>query len=75
MDSKTKELLETIKFPEDDFSSFFHTTLKKVKVSNDKMHIILSNDVPYKLVVYERLHQALKDFFQTEFLLEVKTEK
>ena len=75
MDSKTKELLETIKFPEDDFSSFFHTTLKKVKVSHDKMHIILSNDVPYKLDVYERLHKALEDFFQTECLLEVKTDK
>ena len=35
MEEKTKELLETINFPGEYFSSFFHTTLKKVKVSRD----------------------------------------
>ena len=75
MDSKTKELLETIKFPNEDISSFFNTKLKRVKVSKSSMHIILENDVPYKLEIYKKLEEHLNAFFGTQCILEVNTLK
>ena len=49
MDKKILELLNTIAFPKEDYSSFLNMTLKKVKVSKDKMHIITANESPLKL--------------------------
>ena len=75
MDSKLEELLNTIKFPEEEYSSFFNVSLKRVKVSRDKMRIILNSDIPLKLSNYLKLNELLNDFFNTECILEVNAEK
>ena len=71
MDKKLEELLNTINFPEEEYSSFFNVSLKKVKVSKNKMHIVLSSDIPLKLNVYLKLNELLNNFFNTECVLEI----
>ena len=51
MDKKLEELLHTINFPEEEYSSFFNVSLKRVKVNKNKMRIILESDIPLKLSV------------------------
>ena len=75
MDKKLEELLNTIKFPEEEYSSFFNVSLKRVKVSRDKMRIILNSDVPLKLSIYLELNKLLNEFFNTDCLLEIITQK
>ena len=72
MDKKIEELLKTIKFPEEDYSSFFNMTLEKVKVSKDKMHIVIRSDRPLNLKSYIILNECLNNFFHTECILEIK---
>ena len=73
MDSKLEELLNTIKFPEEEYSSFFNVSLKRVKVSKNKMRIILESDIPLKLSVYLKLNELLNNFFNTDCVLEINT--
>ena len=75
MDKKLEELLDTIKFPEEEYSSFFNVSLKRVKVSKNKMRIILNSDIPLKLDVYLKLNELLNNFFNTDCVLEINTEK
>ena len=73
MDKKLEELLNTIRFPEEDYSSFFNVSLKRVKVSKNKMRIILNSDIPLKLEDYLKLNELLNSFFSTECILEINT--
>ena len=75
MDKKLTELLDTIAFPEDERSSFFSMSLKRVKVSKNKMRIILAGDVPLKLDVYQKMNKLLNNFFNADCILEVETVK
>ena len=75
MDKKLEELLNTIKFPEEEYSSFFNVSLKRVKVSKNKMRIILDSDVPLKLNVYLKLNELLNMFFNVDCILEINTVK
>ncbi len=71
MDKKLEELLNTISFPKEDYSSFFNVSLKRVKVSKNKMKIILNSDIPLSLVNYLKLNELLNSFFNTECILEI----
>ena len=71
MESKLKELLDAINFDEEEYSSFLNVSLKKVKVSKDKMHIILVSDKPLKLNVYCLLKKCLDNFFHVDCILEI----
>ena len=75
MDKKLEELLNTIKFPEEEYSSFFNVSLKRVKVSKEKMRIILNSDIPLKLNIYLKLNELLNVFFNTDCILEINCEK
>ena len=75
MDSKLEELLNTIKFPEEEYSSFFNVSLKRVKVNKEKMRIILDSEIPLKLSVYLKLNELLNSFFNTDCVIEVNTIK
>ena len=75
MDKKLEELLNTIKFPEEEYSSFLKVSLKRVKVSKNKMRIILNSEKPMNLNVYLKLNELLNGFFNTDCILEVVTEK
>ena len=57
MDKKLTELLDTIAFPEDERSSFFNMSLKRVKVSKNQMRIILEGEVPLELDIYLKMNQ------------------
>ena len=72
MDKKLQELLDTISFKEEDYSSFLGMSLKRVKVSHDKMRIILEGDKPLKLDIYLKMNELLNKFFNTECILEIK---
>ena len=73
MDSKLEELLNTIKLPEEEYSSFFDVSLKRVKVSKNKMRIILESNIPLKLDVYLKLNELLNQFFNTDCIVEINT--
>ena len=73
MDKKLEELLNTINFPEEDYSSFLNMSLKRVKVSKNKMRIILKGDTPLKLDIYLKFNELLNKFFNTECVLEIET--
>ncbi len=75
MEEKLKELLDTIMFPKEDISSFLNASLKKVKVSKNKMKILLHNDIPFKLELYLKLNKYLNEFFNTDCVLEIECEK
>ena len=75
MDKKLEELLNTINFPKEEYSSFFNVSLKRVKVSKEKMRIILNSDIPLKISIYLKLNNLLNGFFNTDCILEVITEK
>ena len=75
MDRKLTELLDTIAFPEDERSSFFNMSLKRVKVSRDKMRIILEGEVPLDLDTYLKINNLLNNFFSTDCILEIITSK
>lgn len=75
MEDKLKELLMAIKYPIEEQSSFLNMSLKKVKVSKDKMHIILRNDVPLKLSEYLKFNERLNNFFNVHCILEIETDK
>ena len=75
MDKKLEELLNTINFPKEEYSSFFNVSLKRVKVSKNKMRIILNSDIPLKLDIYLKLNELLNKFFNTECILEIDTTK
>ena len=75
MDKKLEELLNTINFPEEYYSSFFNMSLKRVKVSKNKMRIILEGVIPLTLDVYLKLNELLNKFFNTECTLEIQTSK
>ena len=67
MDKKLEELLNTINFPEEEYSSFFNVSLKRVKVSRDKMRVILNSDIPLKLdyndgTMYEAIEAIAKKY-------------
>ena len=72
MDKKLQELLDTISFKEEEYSSFLGMSLKRVKVSRDKMRIILEGDKPLKLDIYLKMNELLNKFFNTECILEIK---
>ena len=74
MDKKLQELLDTISFKEEDRSSFFDMSLKRVKVSKNKMRIILEGSKPLKLDIYLEINRLLNEFFNTECILEIKAE-
>lgn len=73
MDKKLEELLITIDFPKEDFSSFLNVSLKKVKVSKDKMKIIIETFAPLTLEVYLKFQECLKKFFNVDCILEVNS--
>ena len=73
MDKKLEELLNAIKFPEEEYSSFLNMKLKKVKVNKDKMRIILEGIHPLKLELYTKLNELLNSFFSTDCILEIVT--
>lgn len=73
MDKKLEELLNTINFPEEEYSSFFNVSLKRVKVSKNKMRIILNSDTPLRLNIYLKLNELLNKFFNTDCILEIDT--
>ena len=75
MDKKLTELFDTIAFPEDERSSFLSMSLKRVKVSKNKMRIILEGDVPLSLEIYLKLNKLLNSFFNTDCILEINTLK
>ena len=75
MDNKIEELLNAIDFPREEYSSFLNVSLKKVKVSKNKMHIIIKSTTPLELDIYLKLLELLKAFFKTECILEVETDK
>ena len=75
MDKKLEELLDTIKFPEEEYSSFFNMALKRVKVSKNKMRIILNGDIPLRLNIYLKLNELVNNFFNTDCILEIDTTK
>ena len=75
MDKKLEELLKTINFPEEEYSSFLKSSLKRVKVNKNKMRIILEQEVPLKLNTYLLLNKHLDTFFNTQCVLEIDTSK
>ena len=75
MDKKLEELLNTINFPEEEYSSFFNVSLKRVKVNKNKMRIILESETPLKLETYLKLNDLLNQFFNTDCVLEIDTKK
>ena len=75
MDKKLEELLNIIKYPHEEFSSFFNMSLKRVKVNKDKMRIILSGEVPLTLNTYLKLNKLVNDFFNTKCELEIDCTK
>ena len=72
MESKLKELLDAINFDKEEYSSFLNVSLKKVKVSKEKMHIILNSEKVLKLNTYLRLNECLNNFFHVNCILEVQ---
>ena len=74
MDKKLQELLDTISFKEEERSSFFNMSLKRVKVSNDKMRIILEGGKPLPLNTYLEMNRQLNEFFNTDCILEIKAD-
>ena len=75
MDKKLEELLNTIQFPKEEYSSFLNMSLKRVKVNKNKMRIILEGVSPLKLSIYLKLNELLNSFFNTECILEIQTSK
>ena len=75
MDSKLEELLNTIKFPEEEYSSFFNVSIRNVKVSKDKMRLILNSETPLKLDNYLKLNELINKYFNTDCIIEVECEK
>ncbi len=75
MDKKLEELLNTINFPEEEYSSFFNVSLKRVKVSKNNMRIILKSETPLKLETYLKLNELLNKYFNTDCVLEIDAEK
>ena len=71
MEEKLKELLDAIKYPVEDTSSFLNMSLKKVKVNKEKMHIILKSDNPLKLAHYIKFNECLNTFFNVNCILEI----
>ena len=75
MDKKLEELLDTVSFPKGDYSSFLSMSLKRVKVNQNKMKIILEGENPLPLHIYLKLNELLNTFFNTDCILEIKTLK
>ena len=73
MNDKLKELLDAIKYPREEQSSFLNVSLKKVKVNKEKMHIILESDSPLQLSVYIKFNELLNNFFNVNCILEIDT--
>ena len=71
MEGKLKELLDAIKYPKEETSSFLNMSLKKVKVNKEKMHIILKSDNPLKISNYIKFNKCLNDFFNVNCILEI----
>lgn len=71
MEKKIEELLNTINFPKEEYSSFLNMSLKKVKVSKNKMKVILDGLIPLSLKTYLKLNDYLNKFFNTECILEI----
>ena len=74
MDKKLEELLHTISFPIDYFNKLEGCSLNKVKVSNNKMRIILNTVSNLDIDIYRCLKTCLDSFFNVDCLLEIKTE-
>jgi len=74
MDKKLEELLDAIKYPKEEYSSFLNVSLKRVKVSKNKMHIILNSDKPLKLDCYLKFNDAINNFFNVNCMLEINTD-
>ena len=74
MDKKIEELLNTIHFPQEEYSSFLNVSLKRVKVSQNKMQIILKSIRPLQLKVYLDLQEKVNEFFKTDCILKIETE-
>ena len=75
MDKKLEELLDTIGFLEEERSSFLNMSLRRVKVSKNKMRIILEGQTPLPIDIYLKLNKLLNSFFNTDCLLEIKATK
>ena len=72
MDKKLHELLDTIKFPLGDYEKLKDAHLKRVKVNNRQMKIVLKTDNILDIKTYLKLNQALDSFFNVNCLLEIE---
>ena len=69
MEARIKDLLKKIKFPEDKFSCFENTTLKKIVVIEDKntWNIYLKNNTNFEYEEISIFLRSLEDFVQNKY--------
>ena len=71
MDNKLKDILDIIKYPQDEYTSFLEMKLLKVLVNKKSMKLIFENNVPLKLDVYLKLKKYLEDYFKCNCVIEI----
>ena len=75
MDIKLHELLATINFPKEWYSSLESCKLSRVKVNKTSMKIILDNNESLPVDAYIKLNDCLNDFFNIVCTLEINVPK
>ena len=75
MDCKLQDILKTIKYPQDEYTSFLEMKLLRVVVNKKKMRLILENPIPLKLDIYLKLKKYLDDYFKCDCTVEIHTLK